>query len=728
MTGNERSPAAFLVLRISLHEPRYHGQPEWPPAPARVFQALVAGAGRGAGLAPDVADAFRWLELLPPPTIGAPEARLGRESQFWVPNNDLDSQGGDPARISEIRVAKAVEPRLLKVDVPFIYAWQFPDTAHDRDNAIKICTLAEKLYQFGRGVDMAWAVGAVLDEESFSREIDAYTGEIVEPLAGVSSTVLLCPHRGSLDRLVERFEAASHRFAVEGRGRSAVQVFTQPPMVSFGEVEYGGVADLELYELRRPDEMGTAVPWALVRAHDLVVRVRDSAYTHLRGAMPDRAAIVEDVVIGRRPDSVTTVRPDQRVRIVPLPSIGHDHADLGIRRVAIEIPRSNALAEGDVAWAFSRVSLEDPDLVLVSSDDRRMLGHYGCGHKRSARAWRTVTPAALPEVAKRRRIDPQLKAEQVKGSTERRGEEQRARAAVATALRHAGIRTPVRSIRVQREPFDRKGERAEAFASGTRFEKERLWHVEVTFRAPRGGPIVIGDGRFLGLGLMRPVMERPRVLAFRIVSGLSTKPEASRVARALRRAAIFRYQELIGPWARVPPAVLGHDNNGTPTRDVPRISYVFDPARCRLLLLLCGAAAREAPALKAFAKLAEAMEEFTELRTGRSGILEVEPIDVDIDDDPLMRPSDSWRSVTPYIVNRHEAHGDASAAVAHDLRRSCRLQGLNAPSSIIVDRVWSEAGLGLAAELRLSFTAAMRGPVLLGKTRFKGGGLFEASG
>ena len=59
-------------------------------------------------------------------------------------------------------------------------------------------------------------------------------------------------------------------------------------------------------------------------------------------------------------------------------------------------------------------------------------------------------------------------------------------------------------IRVQREPFEANGHRVEAFAVGTRFPKERLWHIEITFRDAVTGPLVIGDGRFLGLGVMAP--------------------------------------------------------------------------------------------------------------------------------------------------------------------------------------------------------------------------------
>ena len=33
-----------LLVAIRFHEGRYHGAGGWPPAPARLFQALMAGA------------------------------------------------------------------------------------------------------------------------------------------------------------------------------------------------------------------------------------------------------------------------------------------------------------------------------------------------------------------------------------------------------------------------------------------------------------------------------------------------------------------------------------------------------------------------------------------------------------------------------------------------------------------------------------------------------------
>src|SRR5690606_8693933 len=110
---------------------------------------------------------------------------------------------------------------------------------------------------------------------------------------------------------------------------------------------------------------------------------------------------------------------------------------------------------------------------------------------------------------------PTRKLRDAKGGIERAREIANSRAAVVQALRHAGIRTRVDAVRLQREPFGAAGSRVEPFAEGTRFEKERLWHVELSFTAPITGALLIGDGRFLGLGLMAPAADLvPGVHAF----------------------------------------------------------------------------------------------------------------------------------------------------------------------------------------------------------------------
>jgi CRISPR-associated protein Csb2 len=80
-----------LVVSVRFHDGRYHGRPEWPPSPARLFQALVAGAAQGDMLVEEDRRAFAWLEVLEAPIIAAPPMRAGQHFTNFVPNNDRDS-------------------------------------------------------------------------------------------------------------------------------------------------------------------------------------------------------------------------------------------------------------------------------------------------------------------------------------------------------------------------------------------------------------------------------------------------------------------------------------------------------------------------------------------------------------------------------------------------------------------------------------------------------------
>ncbi|MGB7598967.1 MAG: type I-U CRISPR-associated protein Csb2, partial [Candidatus Sulfotelmatobacter sp.] len=112
-----------LLIPVRFHDGRYHGSGEWPPSPARLFQALVAGAARGQNLSQHEVEAFEWLESLDAPLIAAPSAFKGQPFRNFVPNNDLDAVGGDPNRIGEIRAAKAVRAYTFDAAVPLLYAW-----------------------------------------------------------------------------------------------------------------------------------------------------------------------------------------------------------------------------------------------------------------------------------------------------------------------------------------------------------------------------------------------------------------------------------------------------------------------------------------------------------------------------------------------------------------------------------------------------------------------------
>src|SRR5437879_4812640 len=102
-----------VLITVRLHDGRYHGMGYGPPSPARLFQALVAGAGLGGPLGLEESEALKWLEERQPPVIASPVAVDGQSFKNYLPNNDLDAMGGDARRIGKIRTTKTIRPRLF---------------------------------------------------------------------------------------------------------------------------------------------------------------------------------------------------------------------------------------------------------------------------------------------------------------------------------------------------------------------------------------------------------------------------------------------------------------------------------------------------------------------------------------------------------------------------------------------------------------------------------------
>jgi len=727
-----------LLISVRFHGGRYHGSGEWPPSPARLFQAMVAGAARGENLSEHAARAFEWLEILEAPVIAGPPAYPGQPFRNFVPNNDLDAVGGDPARIGEIRAAKTVRPHIFDAAVPLLYAWTFEPSIDAGRQARVICEIAEDLYQLGRGVDMAWATGEVVDEREAESRLCGNESMLWRPNKSGNGAMLSSPRSGSLASLTARFKAMRGRFKTVGTGRKTSQLFAQAPKPDFRQVPYNSPSVFLLFEIRNADGFA---PQPLERAVALTEKVRDLAVKRLKASAwrrydPKREALADKIFVGRDSQEGDKAR---RIRIAPLPSIGHAQTERSIRRVLVAVPPDCPIATGDIAWAFSGLPLADPETgevrddtaELVAASDDTMLAYYGI--EDSARLWRTITPAALPERTARRRIDPLRAREEAKSGVERVREHTAAEWAVQQALRHAGIGASVETIRVQREPFEGNGLRAEAFAKGARFAKERLWHVEVSFSGPITGPLLIGDGRYLGLGLMARIQRaNGGVFAFVIMDGLTEQAERLALTRALRRAVMARVQEKLER-TTLPAFFTGHAADGAPSRSGrhEHLAFAFDAPRKRLLIVAPHVLERR----QAFKDereqylpiLANALEDFRELRAGTAGKLALTPSAMDLSDDPLLALSQAWQSLTPYRVTRHARLNDAAAALEADLLLECQRAGLPRPQ-IEITKTFTKPDAGLFGLAKLRFHGATAGPMLLGRDRHFGGGLFVTAG
>jgi CRISPR-associated protein Csb2 len=551
---------------------------------------------------------------------------------------------------------------------------------------------------------MASASAEVLPAPTASERLSAFDGTLHHPGIASAGDLLLCPRAGTLDSLNARYADFQERFDVTGEGRSQTMLFRQPRRAFMREVGYGAGQHRWVFEIRSREDIGKYAPDGLTRAHRCVVTWRDAATARLVESGLDLQA-VHGVVVGRRPDEPLVVPTAHRLRILPLPSIGHLHADPGIRRLLVEIPDGGPIPPEDLRWAFA--GLMAGEAILVPATDDTMVPHYS----RPSRRWSSITPVALPSA---HRSSPAGSSDPG-SAVQRAATEDRARAAVYDALRHAGINARPARVELQQEPWSKGGECAARFAEERRFVPERLWHVRITFDRPIPGPLAIGDGRFLGLGVLAPDLAAPTCFAFQITAGLDPQADARDIAHHLRRAVMARAQQVWGH-ERLPEALTGHQPDGTPAQDVAHARFLVDSSRGVLFVIVP----------RRYRRLDRALDGFTDLRAGAAGWLTLQPFLPDTDSDPCLRPAMTWTTLTPYLVERHIRAASTEDAVEHDVREACRREGLPPPEHVVLRGIRSVPGLGVTAAVDLTFAVAVPGPLALGRDRHHGGGFFRA--
>jgi len=254
--------------------------------------------------------------------------------------------------------------------------------------------------------------------------------------------------------------------------------------------------------------------------------------------------------------------------------------------------------------------------------------------------------------------------------------------------------------------------------------------VEVRFDVPVQGPLAIGDGRFLGLGIMAP-QRLDSVHAFAIEAGLSDHADPAEIARALRRAVMARVQLVLGARHPLPAFFTGHRRDGTPAlrEQDAHLSFAFDPRAKRLLVIAPHVVLRRDPTAnesRCSETLKNALVNFSDLRAGTAGRLTLRPYVVENSEDRLFERSQIWESVTTYQVTRHRKEGGAAAALVEDVREECRRCGLPEPR-VTALQTRGVRGLGLLGEMRIDFKIAVQGPIILGRSSHFGGGLFASA-
>jgi hypothetical protein len=176
-------------------------------------------------------------------------------------------------------------------------------------------------------------------------------------------------------------------------------------------------------------------------------------------------------------------------------------------------------------------------------------------------------------------------------------------------------------------------------------------------------------------------------------------------------------------------AARGHAEGGAPIRrsHSSHLSFAFEPDLRRLLILAPHVVERRAATpqeLDHLRTLDSALEGFCELRAGHAGILSLSAAAIRERAGSLLGISCVWKTITPYVVTRHAKGGTATEAVVADVLTECHRLRRPEPR-VQVNTIRGAPGIGLTGNVTLLFRQRVAGPLLLGRTRHFGGGLFR---
>lgn len=518
-----QSPSS-LCVSVRFLTSSYHGrgdgsEPEWPPSPLRLYQALVsAAAGRWneRGRIEKARASLLWIEKQTAPRIVAAKVFKGTNYRSYVPDNIGDnaagswSRGNPDAMIK--RTEKDIQPLRLFSGNAVHYVWSMKGNEPELEPCKEmLIETVRSITHLGWGVDMVVADARFLDD----LEIQKLEGELWQPGTEGGRKLLRTPLEGTLEDLEHRYKAFLERLRPD-------RFSPVPPLTTFKMVAYAGSKDfpqapIAAFSLLKADASG-------LRAFDPVrngMRVA-GMLRHAAGNVSGQGAFA-DAVMGHGEEG------SGRVAFVPLPTIefrGNGKAEIigSVRRALLIGVRG--FQEGEVlrlAQGIASEPLREEDsgeevalLSRLPNSDPRVARYI-----RSAAIWATVTPMILPGFDDPRGYRKRLNAA-AKGGEILNSEIQ------ADLLRKLDERTEglIRKAIVQGGFSEEMARWAIVEWSGTGFwpgvdlasrysvpEKLRRYrrvHVRIRWQDNDGnpveplGPICLGSGRFVGLGLFAP--------------------------------------------------------------------------------------------------------------------------------------------------------------------------------------------------------------------------------
>lgn len=448
-------------------------RPEWPPHPDRLFSALVAAchqACEGTGRA-----ALEWLERQGPPSLAiAPSSdtrTAGRTMLAMVRTNDADARG-DGLRV--LPDQRKPQPRWFPstgVDDPVYFIW--PHAQPDLDVARDLERLSQCMTYLGSSKSpvIAWVADTPPTPTLVPGESGTFSAEPV---------ILRVPTAGRLAELEDQYAAGL-------RPRPGHQ---QPYLQIAGE-------DTETQQEIYPSAFGDMFIYARTGGPAPSLEAALTVTHALRRALlavGDRTT-PSDVAPPPLPEMLHGHGPagSPHCAFVALPHVGAAHADGHLLGVAVLFPQTcDAEERQAVLRILSSLQFVHTPIgnITLAPTTRQPAEEQPWGLQLArwcgpATTWTSVTPVLFDRF-------PRPSRGGILG-------------AVQALARHAGLPAPVDARTHQISPLT-----GVALARSYRVQRTQddrphyVAHLSVTFDRPVAGPILLGAGRFFGLGLCVP--------------------------------------------------------------------------------------------------------------------------------------------------------------------------------------------------------------------------------
>ena len=499
-----------LAIEVTFGAGRYAAadvndrhKPEWPPHPARLFSALVEAWARYGSDPPDPGEgaALEWLERQPPPTIfetgGSPRNAVG----LYVPANNETVPSKEDGRRGVTKwwtLVPAERKRLPRASVPstlvgedgrVVFSWSESEQVAEHRPALS--TLVARVTRMGHSSSFVSC-----------RLIDDAPDPVWVPCSGSSGAAFSV--RGTYGGMLEMLVARHETYLKTGlrnipMGCSTVYYSLAGASVGNGlwpAAEAGG--EWLLFEMERPSRS-----WPCAYAATIAKALRGAVISHCSDPPPR-------LVVGKDADGSPTAEP--HALFVTLPFVGGRFSDGTVKGAAVILPprpepgerRVLLRALGKWESASGERPLELRLGRLGALHLRRVAGSVEAGSRTldqdrwcgPSRRWSSVTALALPrEGYKLTRGSP----------SDIRRAWRKAEEAVVEACRFVGLPDPD-MVEVGFDPPVSGGSHTADYPPFIQSGRKRLLlHATVNFNTPVLGPVVLGCGRFRGLGLMRPM-------------------------------------------------------------------------------------------------------------------------------------------------------------------------------------------------------------------------------